>query len=75
MSRFINTELKSDPDSDLEKIGARVDNKLEKSGYDSEQDILLIRFCLCLYFWGSNFSVKFVRVKNKQTFYIVDIIY
>ena len=36
MSRFINTELKSDPDSDLEKIGARVDNKLEKSGYDSE---------------------------------------
>ena len=36
MSRFINTELKSDPDSDLEKIRARVDNKLEKSGYDSE---------------------------------------
>ena len=41
MSRFINTELKSDSessDSDLEseKIGARVDNELEKSGSDSE---------------------------------------
>ena len=45
MSRFINTELKSDSvssDSDLdsEKIGAKVDNeliaKLEKSGSDSE---------------------------------------
>ena len=40
-SRFINTELKSDSessDSDLEseKIGARVDNELEKSGSDSE---------------------------------------
>ena len=32
MSRFINTELKSDS----EKIGARVDNELEKSGSDSE---------------------------------------
>ena len=45
MSRFINTELKSDSQSsdsalDLEKIGARVDNKLmvklEKSDSDSE---------------------------------------
>ena len=45
MSRFINTELKSDSessdlDSDSEKIGANVDNelmaKLEKSGSDSE---------------------------------------
>ena len=36
MSRFIKTELKSDSDSDSEKIGARVDNKLEKSGSDSE---------------------------------------
>ena len=45
MSRFINTELKSDSESsdsdlDSEKIGARVDNKLmaklEKSGSDSE---------------------------------------
>ena len=42
MSRFINTELKkSDSDSsssdlDSEKIGARVDNELEKSGSDSE---------------------------------------
>ena len=38
MFRFINTELKSDldSDSDSEKIGARIDNKimanLEKSG-------------------------------------------
>ena len=33
MSRFINTELKSDSewdlDSDLEKIEAKIDNKLE----------------------------------------------
>ena len=45
MSRFIDTELKSDwvlSDSDLdsEKIGAKVDNeliaKLEKAGSDSE---------------------------------------
>ena len=45
MSRFINTELKSDSESsdsdlDSEKIGAKVDNelmaKLEKSGSDSE---------------------------------------
>ena len=59
MSRFINTELKSDSESsdsdlDSEKIGAKVDNKLmaklEKSGSDSEKDILRIRFCLCLYF-------------------------
>ena len=67
MSRFVNTELKSgsessDSDLESEKVGARVDNelmtKLEKSGSDSEQDILLIRFCLCPYFWGSNFSPK-----------------
>ena len=59
MSRFINTELKSDSessDSDLgsEKIGAKVDNelmtKLKKSGSDSQYVILLICFCLCLYF-------------------------
>ena len=43
MSRFINTELKSDSessDSDLERIGSKFDNelmsKLEKSGSDSE---------------------------------------
>ena len=39
MSRFINTELKSDSeldiDSDLEKIQAKIDNELE-SGSDSE---------------------------------------
>ena len=40
MSRFINTELKSDSDLDSEKIGSKFDNKLmaklEKSGSDSE---------------------------------------
>ena len=45
MSKFINTELKSDSESsdsdlDSEKIGAKIDNelmeKLEKSGSDSE---------------------------------------
>ena len=45
MSRFINTELKSDSessdsDSDSEKIGAKLHSelmaKLEKSGSDSE---------------------------------------
>ena len=45
MSRFINTELKSDSvssdsDSDSEKMGTNVDSelmaKLEKSGSDSE---------------------------------------
>ena len=45
MSKFINTELKSDSESsdsdlDSEKIGAKVDNeliaKLEKAGSDSE---------------------------------------
>ena len=42
MSRFKNTEVNSDSDSDLdsEKIGTKVDNelmtKLEKSGSDSE---------------------------------------
>ena len=45
MSRFINTEIKSDSESldsdlDSEKIGTKVDNelmaKLEKSGSDSE---------------------------------------
>ena len=46
MSRFINTELKSDSDSDLdwgldsEKVGSKFDaelmTKLEKSGSDSE---------------------------------------
>ena len=48
MSRFRNTELKSDWDSDSdlhsEKIGAKVDKlmtKLEKSGSDSEEVILL----------------------------------
>ena len=58
MSRFINTELKSDSDSDSdlgsEKVGSKFDKKvmakLEKSGSDSEEDILLMRFCLCLYF-------------------------
>ena len=45
MSRFINTELKSDSDLDSEKIGAKFDNELmtkfEKSGSDSEYSILL----------------------------------
>ena len=58
MPKFINSELKSDSESDSdldsEKIGTKVDNKLmaklEKSGSDSEKDILRIRFCLCLYF-------------------------
>ena len=40
MSRFINTELKSDSDLDSEKIGAKFDNELmtifKKSGSDSE---------------------------------------
>ena len=37
MSIFLNTELKSDSESsDSEKIGAKVDNKLEKAGSDSE---------------------------------------
>ena len=46
MSRFINTELKSDSDSELdwdldsEKVGSKLDaelmTKLEKSGSDSE---------------------------------------
>ena len=42
MPKFINTELKSESDSDLDsqKIGVKVDNeliaKLEKSGSDSE---------------------------------------
>ena len=40
MSRFINTELKSDSDLDSEKRGAKFDNELmtkfEKSGSDSE---------------------------------------
>ena len=44
MSKFINTEIKldseSDSDLDSEKIGTKVDNelmtKLEKSGSDSE---------------------------------------
>ena len=43
MSKFINTELKSDSDSgsdlDSEKVGAKVDNKLMaklESGSDSE---------------------------------------
>ena len=39
MSRFINTELKSDSDLDSEKIGVKVDNKLMtklESGSDSE---------------------------------------
>ena len=40
MSRFINTELKSDSDLDSEKIGWKFDNKLmakfQKSGSDSE---------------------------------------
>ena len=39
MPKFINTELKSDSessDSDLEKIEAKVDDELEKSGSDSE---------------------------------------
>ena len=39
MPKFINTELKSDSellDSDLEKIEAKVEDELEKSGSDSE---------------------------------------
>ena len=43
MSKFRNTELKSDWDLDSEKIGAKVDNKLtkklEKSGSDSKEVI------------------------------------
>ena len=40
MPEFINTELqsdsKSDSDLDLEKLEAKVDDELEKSGSDSE---------------------------------------
>ena len=40
MSKFINTELKSDSELVSERIGTKVDNKLmaklEKSGSDSE---------------------------------------
>ena len=39
MPKFINTELKSDSESsntDSEKIEVKVDDKLEKSGSDSE---------------------------------------
>ena len=40
MPKFINTELKSDSESDsnldLEKIETKVGNELEKSGSDSE---------------------------------------
>ena len=40
MSKLINTELKSDSESDLdlglEKIEAKFDNELEKSDSDSE---------------------------------------
>ena len=73
MSRFINIELKSDSepsdsDSESEKIEVKVDNELEKSDSDSEKDILLMRFCLCLHFWRSNFLPSFVMVKNTQTF-------
>ena len=49
MSRFKNTEVNSDSDSDLdsEKIGTKVDNELMinlEFGSDSECDILLILF-------------------------------
>ena len=54
MSKFINTELKSDsessdsPDFDSEKIGPKIDKeliaKLKESGCNSELDILLIIF-------------------------------
>ena len=66
MARFINTELKSDSessDSDSEKIGGKDDDELMaklESGSDSEWDILLTRFCLCLHFWDSNFQPRFV---------------
>ena len=40
MPKFVNTELKSDSgsDSDLDskQIGTKIDNELEKAGYDSE---------------------------------------
>ena len=40
MPKFINTELRSDSESDsdldLEKIEAKVDDELQKSGSDSE---------------------------------------
>ena len=42
MPKFINTELKldseSDSDLDSEKIGAKVDNELEKSGSDFDSE-------------------------------------
>ena len=56
MSRFINTKLKSDSDSDSEldshKIGAKVDNKLMaklEAGSDSEYKILLSIFVFQLF--------------------------
>ena len=38
MPKFINTELKSDSESDSEKIGTKVDNELEKSGSDCDSE-------------------------------------
>ena len=41
MPKFIKTELKSDSDSDLEKMEAKIDNELESgSDYDSVYDIV-----------------------------------
>ena len=57
MSKFINTELKSDSESsdsdlDSEKVGSKFDNELMaklRSGSDSEQDILLSIFTFQLF--------------------------
>ena len=43
MSRFINTELISESESDLEKIEAKIDNELG-SGSDSEWKNLYLQF-------------------------------
>ena len=60
MSKFINTELKPDSNSELDsengsKFDAELMTKL-KSGSDSEWDILLIRFC---WLWRS-FSYAYI---------------
>ena len=50
MPKFINTELKSDSESDsdlhLEKIEAKVDDELEESGSDRQKNLRVVRLKL-----------------------------
>ena len=74
MSRFINTELKSDSDSDSDldsgKVGSKFGNKemakLEKSGSDSEEDIYSCVFVYSYIFEGVIFSQALF-----QTYFLV----